>query len=144
VFGITAFGGWAVAAFAFAGGLLAVLLVYFVSRASGRTEVVTLLLTGIAINAFAGAGLALLMFAGDTSSREQIDFWQLGSMNGARWPAVGIVAAIALVGTVAAVVLARRYDLLSLGERAARHLGVDVERLRVISLVLVALLTGVA
>ncbi|WP_370454531.1 FecCD family ABC transporter permease [Salinibacterium sp. dk5596] len=144
VFGITAFGGWAVAAFAFAGGLLAVLLVYFVSRASGRTEVVTLLLTGIAINAFAGAGLALLMFAGDTSSREQIVFWQLGSMNGARWPEVGIVAAITLIGTLAAVVLARRYDLLSLGERAARHLGVDVERLRVISIVLVALLTGVA
>ncbi|MCW4385875.1 iron ABC transporter permease [Salinibacterium sp. SYSU T00001] len=144
VFGLTALGGWAVALLAFLGGLLAVLLVYFVSRASGRTEVVTLLLTGIAINAFAGAGLALLMFLGDTSSREQIVFWQLGSMNGARWPEVGIVAVVALAGCAVALFLARRYDLLALGERAARHLGVDVELLRVVSIVLVALLTGVA
>jgi iron complex transport system permease protein len=144
VFGLTAFGSWTVATLAFAGGLLSVLLVYFVSRASGRTEVVTLLLTGIAINAFGGAGLALLMFAGDTSSREQIVFWQLGSMNGARWHEVGIVASVTLVGVVAAIVLARRYDLLALGERAARHLGVDVERLRIWSIIIVALLTGVA
>lgn len=142
--GLSAFGGWTVAALAFAGGLLAVLLVYFVSRASGRTEVVTLLLTGIAINAFAGAGLALLMFAGDTSSREQIVFWQLGSMNGSRWQEVGIVAVVTLVGLAAAVFAARRYDLLALGERAASHLGVNVEVLRVASIVLVALLTGAA
>lgn len=144
VFGLTAVGGWMVALLAFAGGLLAVLLVYFVSRASGRTEVVTLLLTGIAINAFAGAGLALLMFVGDTGSREQIVFWQLGSLNGSRWQEVGIVSAVAVVGIVVALVCARQYDLLSLGERAARHLGVNVETLRVVSIVLVALLTGAA
>jgi len=42
------------------------------------------------------------------------------------------------------VLLAHRYDLLALGERNARHLGVNVERLRLGSIVLVALLTGVA
>ena len=40
--------------------------------------------------------------------------------------------------------MAHRLDLLSLGERNARHLGVDVEQLRIIAIVLVALLTGVA
>jgi iron complex transport system permease protein len=144
VLGLTAFGGWTTAVMAFAGALLAVLLVYFVSRSSGRTEVVTLLLTGIAINAFAGAGLALLMFAGDTSSREQIVFWQLGSLNGSRWREVAIVAVVAAVGTAVALLFARRYDLLSLGERSARHLGVNVESLRIWSILLVALLTGAA
>ncbi|WP_233245522.1 FecCD family ABC transporter permease [Salinibacterium hongtaonis] len=144
VFGLTAFGGWIVAVMAFATGLLSVLLVYFVSRSSGRTEVVTLLLTGIAINAFAGAGLAMLMFAGDASSREQIVFWQLGSMNGVRWNEVAIVALVTIAGIIGAMFAARRYDLLALGERAAKHLGVNVEQLRVVSIVLVALLTGVA
>ena len=144
VFGVTALGSWSIALFAFVGGLLATLLVYFVSRANGRTEVVTLLLTGIAINAFAGAGLAFLLFAGDTASREQITFWQLGSLNGSLWREVGIVAPIMVVGLVAAVVLGRQYDLLALGERNARHLGVNVESLRIGSIVLVALLTGVA
>lgn len=139
-----AFGSWTTAVFAFAGGLLATLLVYFMSRANGRTEVVTLLLTGIAINAFAGAGLAFLLFIGDTASREQIVFWQLGSLNGSRWQEVAIVVGVSIVGIVVAALLARRYDLLALGERNARHLGVNVEALRIGSIVIVALLTGVA
>ena len=137
-------GSWGTAVFAFAGGLFATLLVYFMSRANGRTEVVTLLLTGIAINAFAGAGLAFLLFIGDTASREQIVFWQLGSLNGSRWQEVAIVVGVTIVGIVIAALLARRYDLLALGERNARHLGVNVEALRIGSIVLVALLTGVA
>ena len=45
---------------------------------------------------------------------------------------------------IVATSLGRRYDLLALGERNARHLGVDVERLRIGSIVLVAVLTGAA
>jgi iron complex transport system permease protein len=144
VLGLAAWGDFAVAAFAFTGGLLATLLVYFVSRANGRTEVVTLLLTGIAVNAFAGAGLAFALFAATTANREQIIFWQLGSLVGALWNEVLVVLVVAVVGVTVAVLLGRRYDLLALGERNARHLGLDVERLRLISIVIVALLTGVA
>ena len=143
VFGIAA-GGGGVALLAFLGGLGATLLVYAVARAGGRTEVVTLLLTGIAINAFAQAGLAFVLFLADTASREQIVFWQLGSLAGSIWSEVAIVLPVLIVGTTFAVLLASRLDLLSLGERNARHLGVDVEQLRIISIVLVALLTGVA
>jgi iron complex transport system permease protein len=135
---------WATAILAFLGGLGATLLVYAVSRSNGRTEVVTLLLTGIAINAFAGAGLAFLLFSANTASREQIVFWQLGSMNGSRWQEVGIVVAVSIVGLLIALAISRRLDLLALGERSARHLGINVEALRIGSIVLVALLTGVA
>lgn len=141
-FGVSALGGWAVAVCAFAGGFAATLLVYATARSQGRTEVVTLLLTGIAVNAFAGAGLALVMFLADSGSREQIVFWQLGSMNGSRWSEVVVVAAIALPAMLVALLLARQYDLLALGERTAGHLGLRVEQLRVGSIVLVALLTG--
>ena len=144
VVGVAALGDSAIALFAFVGGLLATLLVYFVSRANGRTEVVTLLLTGIAVNAFAGAGLAFLLFVADSGSREQIVFWQLGSLNGSRWSEVLIVTLVTAIGLTAAIVLARPYDLLALGERNARHLGVNVERLRIVSIIIVALLTGVA
>lgn len=142
-FGLSVFGGWTIAAFAFLGGLAATLVVYATARAQGRTEVVTLLLTGIAVNAFVGAGLALIMFAGDTASREQIVFWQLGSINGSRWNEVAIVAIVGVVAAAVSLKLAPQYDLLSLGDRTASHLGVKVERLRIWSVVLVALLTGV-
>lgn len=140
--GASVLGGPGVALFAFIGGLLATLLVYAVARAGGRTEVVTLLLTGIAVNAIAQAGIAFVLFVADTASREQIVFWQLGSLGGSRWDQVALVALVTAVGITVALLLARRYDLLALGERNARHLGVDVERLRLVSIVLVALLTG--
>lgn len=142
-FGAALLGGWAVAAFAFAGGALATGGVYLTARSGGRTEVVTLLLTGIAVNAFAGAGLALVMFVADSGSREQIVFWQLGSMNGSRWSEVLLVAAVGVPAAAVALGLGRRYDLLALGERTAAHLGLRVERLRLLSILLVALLTGV-
>lgn len=142
--GLAVFGSWTTAVFAFAGGLATTLIVYSTARARGRTEVVTLLLTGIAVNAFAGAGLAIFIYAGNTASREQIVFWQLGSMNGSRWNEVLIVAVVGVTATAVALRLAPRYDLLALGDRTAAHLGVQVERLRIVSVVIVALLTGVA
>lgn len=142
--GASVLGGPGVAVFAFLGGLVATLLVYAVARAGGRTEVVTLLLTGIAINAFAQSGIAFVLFIADSASREQIVFWQLGSIAGALWGQVLLVGAVAVVGTVGALLLARQLDLLALGERSARQLGVNVERLRIVAIVLVALLTGAA
>ncbi|MCZ4497626.1 MAG: hemin transporter permease [Marmoricola sp.] len=143
-FGITVAGVWTIPIFAFLGGLVTTLLVYLMSRDGGRTEVVTLVLTGIAVNAVAQAGMALVMFMADTQAREQIVFWTLGSLNGTRWQYVGVVAPLCLAGIVGAMVLSRQLDLLSLGDRAARHVGVDVERLRIISIFLVAVLTAAA
>lgn len=144
VFSWTFAGTWTVAVCAFVGGLVTTMLVYVMSRDGGRTEVVTLVLTGIAVNAVASAGLAFLMFLGDTQAREEIVFWQLGSLNGSRWEYVAVVAPMAAVGLVAALLLAPRLDLLALGDRAARHVGVDVERLRLRVIVVVALLTAAA
>ncbi|WP_040779153.1 FecCD family ABC transporter permease [Nocardia pneumoniae] len=137
---------WSVAAAAFVSGLATTLLVYVLARANGRTEVVTLVLTGVAINAFAGGVIALLLFVASPAARDQIVFWQLGSLNGASWESVGVVAPLTAVGVAAAVLLAPRLDLLALGESAARHLGVDVERLRRNVIVVVAVLAtaGVA
>ncbi|MFE5290617.1 FecCD family ABC transporter permease [Isoptericola sp. NPDC056618] len=144
VLGVSVAGPWTTAGAAFLGGLVATFAVYALARSGGRTEVVTLVLTGVAINAVCGAVLALFTFLGDTQEREQIIFWQLGSLNGTRWAYVAIVAPLVVVGLLAAGAMARRLDLLALGERSARHLGVDVERLRVVAVVVVALLTAAA
>ncbi|MEA9987106.1 MULTISPECIES: FecCD family ABC transporter permease [Subtercola] len=137
-------GDWTIALTAFTAGLLSTFVVYGAARAGGKTEVVTLVLTGVAVTAVAGAGLAFLLFFGDSQAREAIVFWQLGSLNGALWRDVWVVLPVALLGIVAALALSRRLDLLSLGERSARHLGVNVELLRVVTIVLVALLVAVA
>ncbi|MEI2714618.1 MAG: iron ABC transporter permease [Nocardioides sp.] len=144
VFDLTVLGSWTIAAAAFVGGLVTTLAVYALARDGGRTEVVTLVLTGVAINAMAGAALAYLMFLGDTQAREEIVFWQLGSLNGSRTDHLLVTAPVTLAGLLGAILVARQLDLLALGDRSARHLGVDVERLRLISIVVVAVLTAAA
>ncbi|MBX3313933.1 MAG: iron ABC transporter permease [Actinobacteria bacterium] len=146
VFGWAVLGPFTLPAAAFVTALLTTVVVYALSRKDGRTDVVTLVLMGVAVNAVCGGLIAFLVFLGDTAAREQIVFWQLGSFNGIRWPAVRVAGPLVLVGLVGTMALARRLDLLSLGERAARHLGVDVERLRLTAVVLVTLLvaSGVA
>ncbi|MFJ5804742.1 FecCD family ABC transporter permease [Streptomyces sp. NPDC093093] len=142
--GLTFLGNWTVTACAFVAGLITVAAVYLLSRNGGRTEVVTLILTGIAVNAFAGALIGLFVFFADSGQVNQITFWQLGSLAQATWPKVLAVLPCALAGLLVAPFHARKLDLLALGERPARHLGVDVERLRLALILVVALLTAAA
>lgn len=138
------FGSWSISGPAFIGGVLTVLLVYSVSRANGRTEVVTLILAGIAINTITGAAIGLLTYFSTDSQLRSITFWSLGSVSAATWPAVATVAPCAAVGLLVAPRFARSLDLLALGERPAKHLGVNVERTRIAVIVVVALLTAAA
>ncbi|WP_210577690.1 iron ABC transporter permease [Streptomyces sp. GESEQ-4] len=142
--GLSFFGNWTLPAMAFVAGLGTVLLVYGMSRSGGRTEVVTLILTGIAVNAFCGALVGLFIFLADTAAVNQITFWQLGSLSQATWSKVLAVLPCAAIGLLVAPVYSRRLDLLALGDRPARHLGVEVERLRIVLVLVVALLTAAA
>lgn len=142
--GVTVLGQFTVAVAAFVTGLIATLVVYFLSRAAGRTEVVTLVLTGIAVNAVTGAGLAFCTYFSSQSAMDQIVFWQLGSLNGTRWTFVTTVAPFVAVGLIGAALLSGQLDLLALGDRAARHVGVNVERLRLMVIVLVAIMVAAA
>jgi iron complex transport system permease protein len=142
VFGISALGSWTVPIAAFVGGLLATLIVYSLARSGGRTEVVTLVLVGIAVTAFAGAVIGMLTFVSSDDALRSIAFWNLGSLARATWDAVFAVTPFVVVGVSIAIYYAPQLDLLSLGERPARHLGVDVERLRLVLIVVIALLAG--
>nr|WP_245930052.1 iron ABC transporter permease [Allonocardiopsis opalescens] len=143
-FGLSAFGYWTVILAAFAAGMATTLFVYACSRSGGRTEVVTLLLMGVAVNALAGAVIGLFVNFSQNAELQSITQWQLGSVGAANWAKVLAILPFAVLGCAAAPLFARRLDLLALGEGPARHLGVDVERLRMALIVLVALLTSAA
>jgi len=143
-FGFTFAGNWTISLCAFAAGLVTVAAVYALSRSGGRTEVVTLVLTGVAVNGLAGALIGVFIFYADNDEITAITFWQMGSLSQATWPKILAVLPLAAIGLALAPAYGRRLDLLALGERPARHLGVDVERLRLHLIVIVALLTGAA
>ncbi|MGE0729577.1 MAG: FecCD family ABC transporter permease [Acidimicrobiia bacterium] len=127
---------------AFAGAITVSMLVYRLSRRGGRTEVVTLVLTGIALNAIVAATVGFLTTRADDQQLRSIVFWQLGSFAGARWRYVAVATAVVAVGLATLPALGRRLDLLALGEREARHLGVETERLRRLVIAVSALVVG--
>lgn len=146
VFGLNGLGSWTVVLAAFIGGAVTTLLVYLLSRNAGRTEVVTLILTGIAVNAFAGAVIGLFTFLSDDDALRAMAFWNLGSLSGSSWTTVTTIAPCVAAGIVVAQLHARQLDLLTLGDGPARHVGVPVERVRLTLVVVVAVLvaSGVA
>jgi iron complex transport system permease protein len=129
---------------AFAGSLLTTTVLYKIASREGRTSVAIFLLAGLAIAAIANAGIGLLVFVADDRQLRDITFWLLGSLSGATWPKAGVVAPVALLALLAIPLIARGLDVLVLGEAEAFHTGVDVERLKKISIVLISAMTGVA
>ncbi|WP_017600316.1 FecCD family ABC transporter permease [Nocardiopsis lucentensis] len=142
--GLTVFGHWTIIASSFVFGLATTLFVYVFARSHGRTEVVTLLLTGVAVNAVAGAAIGLMTNFSQDAQIQTITFWQLGSVSTATWAKVAAITPCLLLGLAVIPLYARRLDLLALGEGPARHLGVDVERMRLVVIAALALLTSAA
>ncbi len=118
---------------ALAGAAIAMAAMLFVVRRgagpmAGGT--VTLLLLGIAINAACAAGLALLTALASDGQLKTLSFWMLGSFAALDWPVVIAMFTCTALGGVALIAQSNSLAALTLGERAARTVGVNVQRLR--------------
>lgn len=129
---------------AFIGGLLAALIVYRLSTgssdhlSSSQTSVATMLLVGIAITALAGAGNSLLAYMTDNETMRRISLWNMGGLDGASDRRVILAACIIIPAVLLLMRFARQLDAMLLGESEARHLGVDVQRIKWSLVVIVA------
>lgn len=132
---------WAIAAGAFAGGALATAIVAATAR--GGRDVARIILVGVAVNAVCGGLVSGLTFIAEPAARDRIVFWQMGSFAGGDWTSAAIVAAVTFPSAAVMWALARRLDLLGLGEAQAGHLGVDVVKLRRTVIILTALVVAV-
>jgi iron complex transport system permease protein len=143
-FSILGFG--AVPGLAFLGALATVALVYEISRVGGRTPVVTLLLAGFAVSIMLGYAMSFLLIVNDRLQLNTpfIYAWLLGGISIVRWTQVGMIAFVAVIGSVLAFVLARSLNALSLGEEYAKHLGVPVEAHKAAIIAVGSLLTAAA
>jgi iron complex transport system permease protein len=129
---------------AFAGGLLATALLYWVSGGRGRSSPTGLLLTGVVFNAFASAGIVLLASVAGFFEGSRIFLWLIGHLSAVDIDAVGIVAVSVGLGLATAGALSRSLNLLALGDETAAHLGVPVESHRRWLLVATSLMVGAA
>ncbi|MDC3261719.1 iron ABC transporter permease [bacterium] len=133
-----------VAVGAFIGGFAATLLVYRLATSGIGTSVTTMLLAGIAIGALAGALNSLLSYFSDNDMLRQISLWQMGNLSGASWLKVSLMGAVALLLMLLFPRDSKALNALLLGESEARHLGIDVQRVKRRLIVLTALGVGVS
>lgn len=129
-------------AFAVVVAIAAIAVVLTAASTDGRPEVVTLVLAGVAVTAFATAAVTVVVSTNHDAAIRSLSFWTTGSLALSTWPAVTSAAPWIAIGAVAVGLVARDLDLLVLGDRAAHASGVRVRRVRATGLVGVALLVA--
>jgi iron complex transport system permease protein len=141
-----AFPVYGIEAASFAGGLVAVGLVYVISAAvGGRDRVLILVLSGVVIGALLGSGVALLKFLADPYNQlPAITFWLLGSLAAFHPADLASLVPAVLLALVPLVMLRWQLDVMSLGDDEAAALGIEVRRVRVAAIAAATLMTAAA
>ncbi|WP_417221937.1 FecCD family ABC transporter permease [Amphritea sp.] len=140
----SAWGSWTIPVSAFLGGLLTTLLVYGFAQSKNGTSVLVLLLAGVAISAFAGAAIGFLSYFADDSSLRELSVWQMGSLTSASSANLWLAFTTMVVLMIAFQRRAQALNAVLLGESEARHLGINVEQLKLQMIILTAVGVGVA
>ncbi|AGB15971.1 ABC-type Fe3+-siderophore transport system, permease component [Halovivax ruber XH-70] len=126
---------------AFVGALATAGLVYAIATDGGRTPVATLLLAGVAVQTFLGAVISYLLVHSGDSLRAAV-YWMMGRLRDSTWGDVEFTLPFVIVGVVVLLAYARELNVLLLGEEDAHHLGIDVERTKLLLLLVSSVVTA--
>lgn len=140
----SATGPFLVPLFAFAFGLLATWMVYSLAGNTRRVSIMSLLLTGIAINAIGLSGTGFMSYIARDPQARSITFWNLGTFSGASWLQVIIVGSVAALIFLLSLRYSKQLNALLLGEEEATYLGVDTRKLKRTIMILNTAMVAVA
>lgn len=121
---------WLLPVAAFLGAGIVIAFVFALARRGAEISVATLILAGVAVNAIAGAAIGAMVYVSDDTQLRDLTFWTMGALGGAGWPLVLVAAGLSAAALPVLLLRARDLDLFQLGERAAFHAGLDVERVK--------------
>jgi iron complex transport system permease protein len=142
LFNLTLVGTWSVPLLAFLGAVATLVAVIFLTAGTGRLSSNNLVLSGIIVAAILSAGISFLKYIAD----EQVGviiFWLMGSFASRTWGDVALVAVVVSTAMAVIVPMSRDLNLLALGDRTARSLGVEVRRTTLVLLVAATLISAV-
>jgi len=137
-------GGSPIGIFAFAGALITVWLVWYIGHFTGKSQVTSLLLAGVVVNAFFSA---IIMFLTSIAKSEQVFstiFWLMGNITDKELSVLWVSAGCILAGIIVLFSLCHRLNVLALGQEEAKGLGVDVARTRIVAFAFAAFVTAIA
>ncbi|QBA21303.1 iron ABC transporter permease [Chryseobacterium indologenes] len=127
---------------AFIGSFLSMMLVYRISTSGGKTNVVMMLLTGVAITAIGFSITGFLIYISKDEQLRDLTFWNLGSLAAATWTKNIILAIVITIAYIILLPKGKALNAMMLGEKDAQHLGINVERLKKQIIITVALMVG--
>jgi len=136
-------GAW-VSGSAFAGALLAMLLVFALGRGAGDWSPTRLLLTGVVIAAGWGALISFLLATSPDRNLPGMLFWLMGDLGAGTTAGPGLGWAVLVAGLAIGLLIASQLNVLAHGDLAARSLGVELGRLRGTIYLVASLLTASA
>ncbi|MDO6447199.1 iron ABC transporter permease [Colwellia sp. 1_MG-2023] len=128
---------------AFIGALTAVSIVVVVLMGNNWRRVEHLLLAGVAVSFLLSAFTSFILYFGEAFASNRVIFWMMGSLARADYYALSWVIPVISVCIILALVFARQLDALLLSDESARTLGVNVDKLRLLALIVCAAMTAV-
>ena len=128
---------------AFVCALLASGGIYFISKKKDFSTG-TMILAGIGMVFFFQAGQSFMQYIASTEALSGVVFWTFGSLSKSSWPKVLTVLVVFAAVFFIIYKNAWKMTALTMGEERARVLGVDVSRLRMLTFLLISLLTAAA
>ena len=132
-----------IAAGSFIGGIIAVLCVLILARAVNMNSTTSFILSGIVINAIAGAIImSLKYFADPMNELASIEYWEMGTLGNITLSKFLSVLPLAAAGFIGIIILRRQIELLSLNDNESRSLGLRLKPVRVAVLLLNTLLVA--
>lgn len=136
-------GNFTIPLFALIGALITLTIVMLLANVQNQRGNQSLILAGVVIQSLSGAVLTFLItISGDRI--QSIIYWTMGSLANKDWVDVLILLPILLIGGTYLMFQAQDLNVLALGDRAATHLGMNVERKKITILILGSLLAATA
>lgn len=129
--------------FAFGGAILSMVFVYSVGATKSGSSGTRLVLAGMAISIVLNAVSQFFITLSSDKVTRSVTMWMMGSLADARWGNVALPLLASLIGLAVFMANARNYDLISLGDETAISMGVNVARLKKLTMLMVAFVTGV-
>jgi iron complex transport system permease protein len=129
---------------AFAGAIGATAAVFLLARRRDHTDPTRLLISGLVLNAFFSAIILIAFSLSRDADLTGALRWMMGSLFGAEWTNVILVASLLAIAMAALVFIANDLRMLAFGEEDAKARGVDVERVKFIGFGVASIATGAA
>ncbi|MHC4394889.1 MAG: FecCD family ABC transporter permease [Planctomycetota bacterium] len=137
-------GGSPIAVFAFAGAIITVWLVWYVGHFTGKSQVTSLLLAGVVVNAFFSAVIMFLTSIAKSQELRLTIYWLMGNITEkdplVLWTSSGFI----LAGIIGLFTICHKLNVLTFGQSQAQTLGVDTTKIRLVAFGFSAFITAVA